>query len=86
MKNLFPSRMLAMDNEVEGEAELIRAEIDLFNTMSQHSGMPPSVCREIFAAYPKKSWLDAVPWGWRLVAVVVFGYLVWLYGSMAGAW
>lgn len=30
------------------EAELIRAEVDLFQTMSQHSGHSPAQCREIF--------------------------------------
>jgi hypothetical protein len=41
-----------------------------------HTGTPP----------PKKHWLDAVPWRWRLVALLAFGLATYVYGRMLGAW
>lgn len=48
MKQPFPPRRLAAQNELDGEAELIRAEVSLFQTMSERSGLPAAVCRQIF--------------------------------------
>ena len=129
MKKLFHPSLISLDNQAHdviddfkenrsvSEEELIRAEVDLFQTMSERSGYTPEACRQLFkeelgkfpprypynetesdrqfiesaerlrlAFPPRKHWIDAVEWYWRLLAVAAFGLAVYVYGRMAGAW
>ncbi len=85
MKRPFPPRMLAYDNETEGEAELIRAELDLFTTMSKRSGLPIPVCRQIFvdelAQFPPRAICSAAKqsppphrFGWKVLGMLALAF------------